>query len=73
MPDPHRPIGNLARITNVLPPPDKLAVSEHTVKVTLLLSKSSVEFFKRQAAQYETKYQRMIRRLVDQYAEQYST
>ncbi len=72
MPDPNRPIGNLAQITNVLPSPDKLAVSEQTIKVTLLLSNSSVQFFKQQAAQYGTKYQRMIRRLVDQYAAQYS-
>lgn len=71
--NPHRPVGQLAKITNVLPPPDKLAVSERTIKVTLLLSQSSVQFFKRQAAQYGTKYQRMIRKLVDQYAEQHST
>ena len=72
MPDPNRPIGKLARITNVLPPPKQLAVSEHTIKVTLLLSAASVQFFKRQAAQYGTKYQRMIRKLVDQYAAQHS-
>lgn len=48
-------------------------MSERTIKVTLLLSQSSVQFFKRQAAQYGTKYQRMIRKIVDQYAEQYST
>ena len=73
IPDPNRPIGQLARITNVLPPPKQLAVSEKTIKVTLLLSAASVQFFKRQAAQYGTKYQRMIRKLVDQYAAQHST
>ena len=72
MPGPNRPIGQLTRITNVLPPPKQLAVSEHTIKVTLLLSAASVQFFKRQAAQYGTKYQRMIRKLVDQYAAQHS-
>ena len=73
IPDLNRPIGQLARITNVLPPPKQLAVSERTIKVTLLLSAASVQFFKQQAVQYGTKYQRMIRKLVDQYAAQHST
>ena len=45
---------------------------EDTIKVTLLLSKASIKFFKQQAAQRHTKYQRMIRALVDQYSEQFS-
>ena len=71
-PGPHWPTGTLARIPDVLPPPNQLAVSEKTIKVTLLLSAASVQFFKQQAAQYGTKYQRMIRKLVDQYAAQHS-
>ena len=71
-PDPDFPIGNLTRIKDVLPPPDKLVIPEDTIKVTLLLGKSSVRFFKQQAAQHRTKYQRMIRALVDQYAERYA-
>ena len=66
------PIGRLTRIKDVLPPPDKLVVPEDTIKVTLLLSKSSVRFFKLKAAKYRTKYQRMLRELVDRYAEQFS-
>ena len=66
------PIGKLTRVTDVLPPPDQLVLPEDTVKVTLLLSKSSIKFFKRQAARHQTKYQRMIRRLVDEYATRYS-
>lgn len=66
------PIGKLTRIKDVLPPPEQLVVPEPTVKVTLLLSKDSVRFFKHQATQHRTKYQRMIRELVDRYAEQYS-
>lgn len=66
------PIGRLSRIKDVLPPPDQLVVPEDTIKVTLLLSKSSVRFFKRQAAQHRTKYQRMLRELVDRYADQFS-
>ncbi len=66
------PIGRVMRVKDVLPPPDKLVVPKHTVKVTLLLSKSSVRFFKQQAAQHRTKYQRMLRELVDRYTEQFS-
>ena len=66
------PVGKLTRIKDVLPPPDKLVIPVETIKVTLLLGKSSVRFFKRQAAQHRTKYQKMIRALVDQYAERYA-
>ena len=44
MPDPSRPIEKLSRIKVVLPPPGKLAIEEKTIKVTLMLSKSSVLF-----------------------------
>ena len=66
------PIGKLTRIKDVLPPPEQLVVPEETIKVTLLLSKSSIRFFKQQAAQHRTKYQRMLRALVDRYAKQFS-
>lgn len=66
------PIGNLTRIKDALPPPEKLVVPEETVKVTLRLSKWSIRFFKRKAVQHRTKYQRMLRELVDRYAEQFS-
>ena len=66
------PIGKLTRVTDFLPPPERLAMPEETIKVTLLLSRDSIRFFKRQAAQHHTKYQRMIRALVDRYAERYS-
>jgi len=70
--DPNLPAGALTRVKDFLPPPGRLVVPEHTIKVTLFLSKSSVKFFKQKAAQHQTKYQRMIRELVDRYAEQFS-
>jgi len=70
--DPDMPIGKLTRINDFLPPPEKLVLPEDTIKVTLLLSKSSVRFFKHKAAQHRTKYQKMIRQLVDKYAQQYA-
>ncbi len=70
--DPAVPVGKLTRIHDALPPPDQLVFPQDTIKVTLLLSKSSVEFFKHRAIRHRTKYQRMIRQLVDKYVEQYS-
>ena len=52
-----------------LPPPDKLVLRESNVKVTLSLSQRSVDFFKREAHKRHVPYQRMIRALVDAYAE----
>ena len=66
------PVGKLTRIKDILPPPDKLVIPEDTVKVTLFLSKASVRFFKQKATQHRTKYQRMIRELVDRYTRQYA-
>lgn len=66
------PFGKLTRIKDFLPPPSALATPEETVKVTISLKKSSVEFFKQQAEHYHTKYQRMIRELVDKYTAQYA-
>jgi len=70
--DSNMPIGELTKIKDVLPPPEELAVPEDTIKVTLLLSKASVKFFKEQAFHHHTKYQRMIRAIVDCYAEEYA-
>ena len=58
-------------VGDFLPPPDQLVMPEETVKVTLSLTKSSLEFFKREARRHKKKYQRMIRELVDRYAKQY--
>ena len=66
------PLGKPKVVPDFLPPPEELAFREEGVKVTLALSKRSVEFFKREAAKHNTQYQRMIRRLLDAYAEQHA-
>ena len=66
------PLGRLKIVPDFLPPPQELAFREEGVKVTLALSKRSVEFFKREAAKHGTQYQRMIRRLLDTYARHHS-
>jgi len=70
--DRNMPIGKLTRIDDFLPPPNKLVMPERTRKITLRLSESSINFFKKQAGKYHTKYQKMIRFLLDKYAERHS-
>lgn len=62
-------IGRVRVVDDFLPPPDQLVLREDTVKVTLALSRRSVDFFKRAAKARRVPYQRMIRALVDAYAE----
>ena len=62
-------IGRFKIVKNFLPPPEKLVLQESNVKVTLSLSQRSVDFFKREATKRRVPYQRMIRALVDAYAE----
>jgi predicted DNA binding CopG/RHH family protein len=69
---PDKPIGKLTRVKDFLPPPSQLVPREETVKVTLALSKESVEFFKEKAKKNKVPYQRMIRSLVDQYVGQHT-
>ncbi|MGE3868429.1 MAG: hypothetical protein AB7F51_02820 [Pseudorhodoplanes sp.] len=62
-------IGRVRVIEDFLPSPDDLVARDDNVKVTLQLSRRSVDFFKRAAKQRRVPYQRMIRALVDRYAE----
>ncbi len=66
-----QPVGALKKVKDFLPPPEDLVIPEETVKVTLSLTKSSIEFFKREARKHNKKYQKMIRELVDRYAKQF--
>src|SRR5260370_41821407 len=62
-------VGRVRIVEDFLPSPDRLVLREDNVKVTLSLSQRSVAFFKRAARQRRVPYQRMIRALVDAYAE----
>jgi predicted DNA binding CopG/RHH family protein len=64
-----KPLGKTQVVADFLPSPAELAFREAGVKVTLALSKKSVEFFKSEAAKHHTQYQRMIRRLLDGYVD----
>jgi hypothetical protein len=64
----NEPLGKVKVVPDFLPAPEDLVFRDEGVKVTLALSKRSVEFFKREAEKHHTQYQRMIRRLLDAYA-----
>lgn len=63
------PLGKLKIVPDFLPAPKDLVFREEGTKVTLTLSKRSVDFFKEEAAKHHIQYQGMIRRLLDAYAE----
>ena len=50
------PLGQIRVIKDFLPPPSELVFKEDTVKVTLGLSRRSVDFFKKQAKKHDTQY-----------------
>lgn len=61
-------IGKVKIISDFLPSPDNLVMKEDTEKVTLTLTKSSIDFFKKAAKENHTQYQKMIRNLLNHYA-----
>lgn len=58
-------IENAVVLADFLPVPNELVLKEDTVRVTLNLSKSSVEFFKKKASKHGVPYQNMIRQIID--------
>lgn len=64
----NEPMGKVKVVEDFLPSPEELALKDETVKVTIALSKSSIDFFKTEAKKHNTQYQKMIRRLLDEYA-----
>ena len=65
-------IGEVEIVKDFLPKPEDLVFKEDTVKVTLNLSRSSVEFFKKIARQHGSQYQKVIRNLLDRYTSHFS-
>ena len=62
------PKGDWRVVDDFLPPPDRLVLREEQVKVTISLSRESVDFFKKEAQKRQIPYQKMIRRVIDLYA-----
>ncbi len=71
--DPDCPSGQLIEVPNFLPPPDQLVFpGDEAEKITIVLKKASVDFFRRKAKEHHTKYQKMIREVLDRYVSKYS-
>jgi predicted DNA binding CopG/RHH family protein len=62
-------IGKVRIVEDFLPAPSRLVPRDDKVKVTLSLSRRSIDFFKREARSRRVPYQKMIRALVDHYVE----
>lgn len=66
------PVGRLRVVKDFLPPPDQIVFKEKPIKVTMVLSRSSVQFFKKTARQQHTPYQKIIQTLLDTYVAHYA-
>jgi len=64
----NEPMDDVRIVEDFLPSPEALIFKEETVKITIALSRESVEFFKKIANNNKTQYQKLIRRLLDEYA-----
>ena len=60
-------IGNIKIIEDFLPSPEELALKEESTKITISLTRETVDFFKNEAKKHHTQYQKMIRNLLDLY------
>lgn len=69
----NEPVGDPRVVRDLLPSPEELAFRDEDVKITITLSKKSVDFFKSEAARGDTQYQRMIRRLLDAYVDAHAS
>ena len=68
----NEPLGRLKLAKDFLPRPEALAFREEAEKVTISLSKRSLDFFRLEAERHGTRYQPMIRRLLDAYVNAHS-
>jgi len=62
------PQGKLTRVADFLPPPSEMIFSSPKRRITIELTSNTVHFFKAQARKHHTKYQTMIRQILDRYA-----
>ena len=65
--DPDMPVGKLRAVKDFLPLPEELAKAKVIVKVTIGLDLATIRFFQEQAHKHKSKYQRMIREVLNHY------
>jgi len=61
------------RVKDFLPSPSELARNEETAKITINLKKASIAFFKNEAEKSGIPYQKLIRKVIDLYANQHTS
>jgi len=59
-------------IKDFLPSPSELAQKEETARITINLNKASIAFFKNEAKKSGIPYQKLIRKVVDLYADHHT-
>ncbi len=64
-------IGEVEIINDFLPKIEDLIFKDDSIKITISLSRDSVNFFKSQASKHHTSYQNMIKNLLDKYTSYY--
>jgi len=60
------------RVEDFLPPPEMLVMKEDNTRITITLSKNSIEHFKKWANAQHVHYQTMIRKVLDRYVTQHA-
>ena len=63
------PLKKINRSVKGMPYPIGLAPNQKKVLVSIYLNKPTVDLFKKEANKYHTKYQRMMRAVLDRYAD----
>ena len=71
--DPDRPYGKLTVIKDDLPSPEELAESFKTKKITIDVEEITLDFFRKRAERTRSKYQRLMREVLKEYAKKYGT
>ncbi|WP_244283362.1 CopG family transcriptional regulator [Leptospira hartskeerlii] len=59
-------------VDDFLPPPSKLVLKEDNSRITIVLSKKSISFFKKESKRSGVPYQTMIKKVLDLYTEHYT-
>ncbi|WP_413561362.1 CopG family transcriptional regulator [Bdellovibrio sp. HCB209] len=66
------PVGKVTQVDDFLPSPDVLFAVDDKVKITIEIEGETLDFFKNEAQKKGSKYQRLIRQVLKQYAKKYS-
>ena len=65
------PLRRIQVVKDFLPKPDQLILKETNIRITLNLSRRSIEYFKKLGQKMHAPYQKLIRSLVDEYTAQH--